>query len=95
MVSVQICPCFIDDDSLQETRTKLYSLLSNCIPADLILKRLAFEFMNSVDAEMKPQIIGFAAEYEHRMRIGSKTIFHLEGFCAKLLSVYATYLMSF
>lgn len=81
--------------SLQETRTKLYSLLANCIPADIILKNIAFEFMNSVDAEMKPKIIGFAAEYEHRMRIGSKAIFHLEAFCAKIMSVYAAYLMSF
>ena len=81
--------------SLQETRTKLYSLLSNCIPADIILKNLAFEFLNSVDAEMKPKIIEFAADYEHRMRIGSKPIFHLEAFCAKIMSVYAGYLMSF
>jgi replication factor C subunit 3/5 len=44
---------------------------------------------------MKPKIIEFAADYEHRMRIGSKPIFHLEAFCAKIMSVYAGYLMSF
>ena len=27
------------------------------------------------------------------MRIGSKAIFHLEAFCAKLMSVYAHYLL--
>lgn len=72
--------------SLQETRTKLYSLLSNCIPPEIIMKNIAFELLNHVESSNRTSIIKFAADYEHRMRIGSKAIFHLEAFCAKILS---------
>lgn len=36
-----------------------------------------------LDEELKPEIIHWAAFYEHRIRLGSKVIFHLEAFVAK------------
>jgi len=36
-----------------------------------------------LDEELKPEVIHWAAFYEHRIRLGSKTIFHLEAFVAK------------
>ena len=34
-----------------------------------------------------------AAEYEHRLHIGSKAIYHLEAFVAKFMSTYKRFLM--
>jgi len=36
-----------------------------------------------MDEELKPEVIHWAAFYEHRIRLGSKVIFHLEAFVAK------------
>ena len=73
-------------------REKLYELLINCIPATVILKTLAFHLLNSVDDELKHEIIEAAAFYEARMSTGSKEIFHLEAFVAKFMAVYKRYL---
>lgn len=41
-----------------------------------------------VEEDMKSEIVVWAAFYEHRLRQGSKAIFHLEAFCAKIMSLY-------
>ncbi|KAI8907836.1 P-loop containing nucleoside triphosphate hydrolase protein [Gorgonomyces haynaldii] len=78
--------------SLQTIRQQMYQLQANCIPADVIIKQLLFDLLSSVDQQLKPQFIASAAEYEHRIRIGSKSIFHLEAFVAKIMSVYCNHL---
>jgi replication factor C subunit 3/5 len=80
-------------EMLHEIRTKLYQLLANCIPPEVVLKRLALSLLSGIDSALKPEIIKVAAEYEHRMRMGNKAIFHLEAFVAKVMSVYAQYLI--
>lgn len=35
--------------------------------------------MDRVDEEIKADVVYWAAFYEHRLRLGSKPIFHLEG----------------
>ncbi|KAI8928720.1 P-loop containing nucleoside triphosphate hydrolase protein [Entophlyctis helioformis] len=79
--------------ALIDIRGKLYTLLSNCIPPEVIIKTLAFEILKNVDGELKRDIVGHAADYEHRMRLGTKAIFHLEAFVAKTMSVYGNYLI--
>jgi len=69
-------------------RNKLYELLSNCIPADIIMKALTSALMGRLDDQMKHQVIQIAAYYEHRMKSGSKAIFHLEAFVAKFMALY-------
>ncbi|CAB4263287.1 unnamed protein product [Prunus armeniaca] len=64
---------------LYQVRQKLYELLLNCIPPEIILKRLLFELLKKLDAELKHEVCHWAAYYEHRMRLGQKAIFHLEG----------------
>ncbi|KAI8897735.1 P-loop containing nucleoside triphosphate hydrolase protein [Globomyces pollinis-pini] len=81
--------------SLYDIRGKLYQLLANCIPANVIIKNLTMELLRNVDSDLQPQIVAAAAEYEHRMQIGSKKIFHLEAFIAKVMSVYSQYLIDF
>ncbi|OZJ05051.1 Replication factor C subunit 5 [Bifiguratus adelaidae] len=79
---------------LLEVRGKVYELLSHCIPADMVLKTLAFELLKLVRPEMRPEIVHWAAFYEHRLKNGSKQIFHIEAFVAKVMSVYKKMLMS-
>mmetsp|Transcript_1360 Transcript_1360/g.2165 ORF Transcript_1360/g.2165 Transcript_1360/m.2165 type:complete len:355 (+) Transcript_1360:108-1172(+) len=75
-------------------RGKLYELLANCIPPELIIKGLLLELLRKLDDEMKQDIVHWAAFYEARLQEGQKVIFHLEAFVAKFMSVYKTYMCS-
>ncbi|KAF5184743.1 Replication factor c subunit [Thalictrum thalictroides] len=74
-------------------RGKLYELLINCIPPEIILKRLLSELLKKLDAELKHEVCRWAAYYEHRMRLGQKAIFHIEAFVAKFMSIYKAFLI--
>ncbi|KAL0383308.1 UNVERIFIED_CONTAM: Replication factor C subunit [Sesamum calycinum] len=78
---------------LFEVRGKLYELLINCIPPEIILKRLLYELLKKLDSELKHEISHWAAYYEHRLRLGQKAIFHLEAFVAKFMSIYKGFLI--
>ncbi|OWM73175.1 hypothetical protein CDL15_Pgr001289 [Punica granatum] len=71
---------------LFQVRGKIYELLTNCIPPEIILKRLLYELLRKLDAELKHE--------EHRMRLGQKAIFHLEAFIAKFMSIYKSFLIA-
>ncbi|KIW22326.1 replication factor C subunit 5 [Cladophialophora immunda] len=77
------------------TRAKLYDLLTHCIPATLILKTLAWKLVAQpeVGDELKADVVRWAAFYEHRVRLGSKVIFHLEAFVAKFMRIFEGYLV--
>jgi replication factor C subunit 3/5 len=79
---------------LLQTREKLFELLTNCIPADEIIKCLAKELMKVLDDELKHEVMHWAAFYEHRMQLGSKEIYHLEAFVAKFMAIYKRYIMN-
>uniref|UniRef100_A0A7N0V3W7 AAA+ ATPase domain-containing protein n=1 Tax=Kalanchoe fedtschenkoi TaxID=63787 RepID=A0A7N0V3W7_KALFE len=79
---------------LFQVRGKIYELLINCIPPEIILKRLLYELLRKLDAELKHEVCHWAAYYEHRMRLGQKAIFHIEAFIAKFMSIYKTFLIS-
>lgn len=79
---------------LLKAREMLYELLTNCIPADLILERLLDELLKSLDDTLKPEIVHWAAFYSARIAQGSKEIFHLEAFVAKFMSLYAKHLIA-
>ncbi|CAK9197039.1 unnamed protein product [Sphagnum troendelagicum] len=75
-------------------RGKLYELLTNCIPPELILKRLLQELTKKLDSELKHEVCHWAAFYEHRLQLGQKAIFHLEAFVAKFMSIYKKFLIA-
>ena len=77
---------------LMSAREKMYELLVNCIPADVIIKTLCKELMKNLDDSLKRDVIEWAAFYEHRIALGSKEIFHLEAFVAKFMAIYKSYL---
>ena len=88
----------VADDILREQspkallalRGKLYELLSNCIPPELIMKHLVGHLLKTAPGgpALKHEMLFHAASYEHRMQGGSKPIFHLEAFAAKFMAVY-------
>lgn len=78
---------------LLKVRGKLYELLANCIPPDLIMRSLVQDLLRKVPNGVKHESIHAAAAYECRMQGGSKPIFHLEAFIAKFMSVYKRHLM--
>lgn len=66
-------------------------------PFDLpnaFLQGLLEELLANCDDLLKSQITQIAAEYEHRLRQGSKEIFHLEAFIAKFMCVYKQHMQS-
>ena len=70
-------------------RAKLYDLLTHCIPATMVIKTLCAQLVERVGEELlKPEMVRWAAFYEHRIKMGSKVIFHLEAYVVKVMRVY-------
>eukprot|EP00878_Enallax_costatus_P040578 GHUV01046893.1.p1 GENE.GHUV01046893.1~~GHUV01046893.1.p1 ORF type:complete len:203 (+),score=67.71 GHUV01046893.1:853-1461(+) len=78
---------------LYTVRGKLYELLGNCVPPELILRTLLVELLKKLDDELKVEATKQAAFYEHRLQEGQKPIFHLEAFVAKFMSAYKTWMI--
>lgn len=79
---------------LLQAREMMYELLTNCIPADVIMTTLTKELNKALDDSLKHELAHWAAYYEHRIRLGSKEIFHLEAFVAKFMAIYKRWLIS-
>ncbi|EPE30425.1 P-loop containing nucleoside triphosphate hydrolase [Glarea lozoyensis ATCC 20868] len=86
VIAAEICAEHSPARILQ-VRAKLYDLLTHCIPPTTILKVLTFKLIPMVDDKLKAEIIRWSAFYEHRVRMGTKVIFHLEAFVAKFMRV--------
>ena len=76
-----------------QVRSKLYDLLTHCIPATTILRTLTFKLIALIDDALRGDVVRWAAFYEHRVKTGTKVIFHLEAFVAKFMRIYDMYLM--
>lgn len=77
---------------LLEVRTRLYELLSHCIPPDVIMKGLLQELLLNCDGEIKSEIVHSAALFEHRLQTGQKAIYHIEAFVARFMAIYKRFL---
>lgn len=77
-----------------QVRSKLYDLLTHCIPPTTILKTLTFKLLSQIDDDLKWEVVKWSAFYEHRIRTGTKVIFHLEAFVAKFMRIFEMYLMT-
>ena len=75
-------------------RGKLYELLVNCIPPDVILQTLCDSLMAKLDDDLKHEVVFWAAHYERKLQLGSKPIFHLEAFVAKFMMIYKHFLIN-
>lgn len=52
-----------------QIRSKMYELLANCIPPELIIKTLLIELIRKLDDELKHKATDLAAQYEHRLQV--------------------------
>ncbi|KAK4053360.1 Replication factor C (RF-C) subunit [Microbotryomycetes sp. JL221] len=75
-------------ERLLEVRGMLYELLVHCIPPTLVISSITKRLLERVDEDVKSEVAYWAAFYEHRVKLGSKPIFHLEAYCAKIMSIY-------
>jgi replication factor C subunit 3/5 len=53
----------------------------------MILKVLTWKLVPKVDDTLKAEIVKWSSFYEHRIRMGTKVIFHLEAFVAKVMRI--------
>lgn len=77
---------------LEKVRERLYELLSQGIPPDIIFKSLVHNLVQRCDMVLKAKTIEFACTYEHRMQRGNKHIFHLEAFVANFMALFKKYM---
>jgi replication factor C subunit 3/5 len=77
--------------ALLAARAKVYDLLVNCIPADVIVKRVLAGLLEKIPSNpatdaVKHELAHWAAHYEHRMQLGNKELFHIEAFIARAMA---------
>lgn len=80
--------------ALLKLRGKLYELMANCVPPDLIMRTLTGALMRKIPIGLRHETIFHAAAFEHRMQSGSKPIFHIEAFLARFMAIYKRSLLS-
>ena len=64
------------------------------MPADVIIRVLTLSLLPKLDSEIKMEVVSSAAFFEHRIQLGSKAIFHLEAFVAKVMFLYKKFLIN-
>ncbi|GIL52746.1 hypothetical protein Vafri_8539 [Volvox africanus] len=93
----EIAKNIMDEQSPKQlflVRGKLYELLANCVPPELIMRQLLMELLKKMDDEVKVETVQQAAVFEQRLQEGAKAIFHLEAFVAKVMSIVKNYMVS-
>ena len=61
---------------------------AGCIPPEMIMQKLTMELLKKLDDSIKAPVLQEAAHFEHRLQMGSKPIFHLEAFAAKVMAIF-------
>jgi replication factor C subunit 3/5 len=74
--------------ALLAARSKLYQLLINCIPPDVILNNLCMRLVDKAPNDFaRHELVAWATAFEARLRYGSKAVFHLEAYLARAMQV--------
>lgn len=73
---------------LLQLRAAFYELEAHLIPPELIFRVMVTELLKYGDIRTKNALLELAACYEHKMRIGSKRIYHFEAFVAKFMVIF-------
>jgi len=72
-------------NQLYKVRNKLYELISNCIPPEVIISKLLLILLPRLSEKCKTRAVNAAAHFENRLREGNKAIYHLEAFVANMM----------
>jgi replication factor C subunit 3/5 len=73
---------------LLDIRSRLYELLAHCIPPEVIFRSLADELVKHCDGNLQKKVVQAAANYEHKLQLGSRPIYYLEAFVARFMALY-------
>lgn len=73
---------------LVAVRAAFYELEAHLIPPELVFRILVNELLKHGDIRVKTGLLELAAIYEHKMRLGSKRIYHFEAFVARYMLMY-------
>ena len=71
--------------ALRLVRIKLFDLLAGCLPPSRLLYSLSMELCEKVHPELKSYVVKYAADYECRLKQGSKAVMHIEAFVARTM----------
>lgn len=97
MIYIKKCAKLITEaqtvQQLLALRAAFYELEAHLIPPELIFRTMVTELLKYGDSRTKMPLLELAANYEHKMRIGSKKIYHFEAFVAKFMVVYKSRLL--
>jgi len=77
---------------LWNIRNQLYDLFCHAIPGNVLFRKITTYLLRMVDEEVAPCICYWAAHYEHGMKQGTKEMFHLEAFLAKVMYLYYSHI---
>uniref|UniRef100_A0A914PW77 Uncharacterized protein n=1 Tax=Panagrolaimus davidi TaxID=227884 RepID=A0A914PW77_9BILA len=69
-------------DGLLKVRTRIFDLLTQCIPKYVIFEELLEAVLPHCDATFRHHVIESAAHFEHTAVLGSKDVYHLDVFMA-------------
>uniref|UniRef100_A0A7E4UX20 AAA domain-containing protein n=1 Tax=Panagrellus redivivus TaxID=6233 RepID=A0A7E4UX20_PANRE len=75
-------------EGLLKVRQRIYELLTRCIPRSVIFEELLDALLPYCDAAIRSQVIDAAARFEHTATLGSKDIYHIDGFVATFMHIY-------
>ncbi|CAI5756329.1 unnamed protein product [Candida verbasci] len=80
--------------TIAKLRTTIYELLSHCIPARIILKTLLFDLvdLHHENNKLVEEVVSTGSIFDERLSLGTKSIFHLEGFIARSMVVIDKYI---
>nr|AGE96278.1 DNA replication factor c 38kDa subunit [Encephalitozoon cuniculi] len=81
--------CNQTSSGLVEIRKTLYMLLNSCIPPRTILVELLRNLILGEDFRTFLLLSQHALKYEERIRLGMKSIYHLEGFVTSSMCVFS------
>lgn len=82
--------------TIQQLRSTLYELISHCIPSKIILQKIVANVWLNCDSpkfqirdvdQVKLGVIEAGAIFDERLSLGSKEIFHLEGFIIRVMYI--------
>lgn len=76
---------------LEEVRSDLYELQAHLIPPEVVFEVMVDHILSTCDSKVKSTLLRLAAFYEHKMRLGSKQIYHFEAFVANFMNVLKSF----
>lgn len=77
-----------EQSAKQLKQLRVYDLLANCIPPDMIIKEIMVNMVQRLKCEeAKADIAHWAAHYENKLRKGDKAIIFIEAFMARVMLI--------